>query len=158
MVHYLPIDILSLSSNLSEEYFDLDFIQLTSDTMSTDVQKELERAELKSSLSQEVKGHILEDCEKDLLTWWKRYCFRYLNAARVARKQLAVTATSAPSERVFSIWGLVGTSKRSPILGESTEAHAIVYNNKECVQFNDSCGIVAGLFESILFPVNYLIG
>ena len=128
----LPIEVSSISS---EDNFDLDFNKPASDSLSTEAQYDLERAKLNVSLSQEVKAFLLEDCRDNPLNWWNQNCSRYPNIARVARKWLAVTATSTPSERVFSICGLVDTAKRSKMLGESIEAQVFVHNNyDECNQ------------------------
>lgn len=134
--HCVLIDV---SSNSSEDDFDLDFNKPASNSLSTDAQYDLERAKLNVNLSQEVQAFLLEDCKDSPLNWWNRNCFRYPNIARVARKWLAVTATSTPSERVFSICGLVDTAKRSQMLGESIEAQVFVHNNyDECHQLHDS--------------------
>lgn len=128
----IPIDV---SSTSSEDDFDLDFSKPASDSLSSQAQYDLERAKLTVSLTQEVKAFLLEDCKDNPLNWWNQNCFRYPNIARVARKWLAVTATSTPSERVFSICGLVDTAKRSKMLGASIEAQVFVHNNyDECIQ------------------------
>ena len=64
----------------------------------------------------------------DPLIWWKTKRFNYPNVARIARKWLSVPATSTPSERVFSICGLVDTTKRSNLLGESIEKQVFLHN------------------------------
>ena len=100
------------------------------DSISVDAQFELARAKLKVSLVQELKAYLLEEnCKGNPLEWWRQNCFRFPNIARVARKWLAVTATSTPSERVFSICGHVDSCKRSQMLGESIEAQVFVHNN-----------------------------
>ena len=65
----------------------------------------------------------------DPLMWWKEKRLNFPNVARVARKWLSVPATSTPSERVFSICGLVDTAKRSKLLGESIQKQVFLYNN-----------------------------
>ena len=70
----------------------------------------------------------------DPLIWWKTKRFNYPNVARVARKWLSVPATSTPSERVFSICGLVDTTKRSNLLGESIEKQVFLHNNMDEVE------------------------
>lgn len=133
---YVRTDVLS---NSSEDDFNLDFNKPVSDCISVDATYDLERAKFKLGLSQEIKAYLLEDCSDSALKWWHHNRFRYPNVARVARKWLAVTATSTPSERVFSICGLVDTCKRSKMLGESTEAQVFVHNNyDECQRINDS--------------------
>ena len=62
------------------------------------------------------------------LEWWRIYCNRYTNVARAARKWLSVSSTSTPSERVFSICGVVDTAKRSCMLGESIENQVFMHN------------------------------
>ena len=52
------------------------------------------------------------------------------NVAVVARKWLSVPATSTPSERVFSICGIVNTAKRSRLSGKSIENQVFIHNNK----------------------------
>jgi hypothetical protein len=50
-------------------------------------------------------GQIEGDDEMDPLVWWRGMKDRFPRVARAARKWLSVTATSTPSERVFSICG-----------------------------------------------------
>ncbi len=43
-----------------------------------------------------------DDAFNDPLKWWKENCAEYLYVANIAHKYLAIPATSAPSERVWS--------------------------------------------------------
>jgi hAT family C-terminal dimerisation region len=52
------------------------------------------------------------------LTWWKDRAERYPLVAAVARKWLAVPASSAASERMFSSAGLTVTDKRTRLTGD----------------------------------------
>lgn len=47
------------------------------------------------------------------LVWWKDDCLAYPLLSRLARKLLCIPATSAPSERVFSVAGLTISNLRS---------------------------------------------
>ena len=85
----------------------------------------------------EVNAFLIETQtlnDMDPLMWWKAKRFNFPNVARVARKWLSVPATSTPSERVFSICGLVDTAKRSSLLGESIQKQIFLYNNMDEVK------------------------
>lgn len=59
-------------------------------------------------------GNIPLDC-------WAQHAHKYPLFAQVARSVLAVLASSAPSERVFSQAGLVMSSKRSRLAPDHLE-------------------------------------
>ena len=52
------------------------------------------------------------------LKWWAGKQSRFLNVAKLARKYLAVQASSAASERLFSVGGNTITKKRNRLSGE----------------------------------------
>lgn len=85
-----------------------------------------------SLVTHEVTSYLCEvetlDVKSELL-WWKLNHIRFPNIARVARKWLGVVATSTPSERVFSICGVVDTAKRSRMTGNSIEKQVFLHNN-----------------------------
>jgi len=64
----------------------------------------------------------------------ERKSFNFPDVARVARQWLSVPATSTPSERVFSICGLVDTVKRSNLLGESIQKQVFLHKNMDEVK------------------------
>jgi hypothetical protein len=47
------------------------------------------------------------------LAWWKEHASRFRYMAMLARRTLCIPATSAPSERLFSVAGMVVTKKRN---------------------------------------------
>ena len=53
----------------------------------------------------------------NFLSWWRENMYRFPHITVLARKWLCVTATSTPSERVFSDCGLGLTAKRSRLNG-----------------------------------------
>ena len=69
------------------------------------------------------------------LEWWRINKDRYPYTALVARKWLCVSATSTPSERVFSICGIVNSAKRSSLKGESIQDQVFVHNNYYKVKY-----------------------
>ena len=67
------------------------------------------------------------------LEWWQVHKNKYPNVAVLARKWLSVLGTLTPSERVFSICGLVNTAKRSRLSGKSIQNQVFVHNNKSLI-------------------------
>jgi hypothetical protein len=60
---------------------------------------------LKRQIDNELAAYRLEEnleFGSDALEWWRRKAAEYPSVARIARKYLAIQASSAPSERVFS--------------------------------------------------------
>ena len=49
------------------------------------------------------------------LSWWKENCNRFPMVAALARQMLAIPATSAQSERLFSKAGQIVTDRRSSL-------------------------------------------
>ena len=70
----------------------------------------------------------------DPLDWWRENICKFPNVGAVARKWLSVPATSTPSERIFSICGIVNSAKRSSLAGKSIENQVFVHNNKALIQ------------------------
>ena len=61
--------------------------------------------------------------------WWRENLSKFNNIALAARKWLCVPATSTPSERVFSICGIVNQAKRSRLTGKSIQSQVFIHNN-----------------------------
>ena len=53
------------------------------------------------------------------LAWWKSNEQLYPSLSKYARQVLAIPATSAPSERVFSVAGQIVTKKRARLTGNA---------------------------------------
>ena len=65
------------------------------------------------------------------LDWWKTSAHRFKNFERLAVKYLAIPATSAPSERIWSRAARVLTVTRNRILEEVTSAIMYCRENRE---------------------------
>ena len=70
--------------------------------------------------------------DEDPLKWWKQNEHRFPQIAIVAKRVLAVPATSVPSERIFSATGLLINKLRNRLSSEIVDA--IVFMNKNCVK------------------------
>jgi hypothetical protein len=64
-----------------------------------------------------VDGLLLVDSNP--LVWWKKYDVTFPYLAQVARRYLAMPATSAPVERLFSVAGQVVTATRNRLHPET---------------------------------------
>ena len=64
------------------------------------------------------------DCPMDdcALKWWKGKAAKYPIISQLARKLLAIPASSTPSERVFSAAGNIVTKKRSCLSADHVDA------------------------------------
>ncbi|XP_060793315.1 zinc finger BED domain-containing protein 4-like isoform X2 [Neoarius graeffei] len=70
----------------------------------------------KDRIEAELTSYLLGpevDPDTDPLDWWKRHEPNFSRLSRLARKYLAIPATSAPSERVFSVGGGIVTCNRA---------------------------------------------
>lgn len=65
------------------------------------------------------EAHLLYS--DDPLAWWRKKADTYPNLARVARRILAIPATSASSERLFSAAGITIANDRANLLPEAAE-------------------------------------
>ena len=59
---------------------------------------------------------------EDDLSWWCRHQFAYPTLARLAKKYLAIPASSAASERVFLAAGNVVTKERNKLGDDTVDA------------------------------------
>jgi hypothetical protein len=78
---------------------------------------------------QEVSNFINEPLRgKTPLVWWKENEEKFPNLSKLAKKYLAIPATSVPSERIFSTAGLTLTKLRSTLDPETV--NEIIFINK----------------------------
>lgn len=59
------------------------------------------------------------DRNTDIYQYWKAKQFEFPIISKIARDYLAIPATSAPSECVFSVGGDIVTKKRNRLVGDS---------------------------------------
>ena len=82
-------------------------------------------------LEAEIATYFLESeiqLSSNPLQWWQMKEPQYPNLAKVAWKYLCIPATSASSERVFSVAGLASHDRRSRI--SPTKLDKVIFINK----------------------------
>jgi hypothetical protein len=95
----------------------------------------------KTSIDQEVNGYLhgwvnavdsRKEFAKDhppLVTWYSLFKAKYPMLYEVAKRSLTTPTSSAASERVWSVFGLIHSKKRSRLLSENAMKLAQVYIN-----------------------------
>ena len=80
----------------------------------------------------EPKQEKCDTCPKDkcALEWWRKSSRKFPNVAKVARRVLAIPASSTPSERVFSTAGNIVTKKRACLSSDHVDALVALSMNK----------------------------
>lgn len=83
-------------------------------------------------LKKEVQLYFAEDTlelEKEPLAWWQKNENRFPHLAQLARRYLAIPATSVPSEQVFSAAGLLLAKIRSALSPANIDASIFLAKN-----------------------------
>lgn len=68
--------------------------------------------------------------ESDVLLWWKHNSTRYPVLSKLAKKYLCVSATSVPSERVFSSAGNIISTKRCSLSNNKAKKLIFLFQNQ----------------------------
>jgi hAT family C-terminal dimerisation region len=133
------IDSSECSSSSDDEQFTLGLGKPTKRRAETVVyspqtQYRQRKDQMKSEIQMELEDymrHTASSASKitDPIARWKERKDRFPKVAPAARKWLSVWSTSTPSERVFSICGVVDTARRNRLGGESISAQVLVHNN-----------------------------
>ena len=78
----------------------------------------------------ETSRYVAESTvQEDPLVFWKTNSERYPSLSALARKYLAIPATSVPSERAFSCAGHIVNKKRSCLLPENVQMLVFLAEN-----------------------------
>jgi hypothetical protein len=88
---------------------------------------------LPTTFCQEMQIYIAEAAEPltgDPLMWWKLNSSRFNLLSRLAAQLFCITATSCPSERIFSTAGNI-IKKRNQLTPEHAEMLVFLYENSE---------------------------
>ena len=81
-------------------------------------------------IDQEIQRYLAEPLGTNqcALTWWKEREASYPILSKLAKKYLAIPATSVPSERIFSLAGNLVTKKRALLSPETV--NILIFLNK----------------------------
>ena len=105
--------------------------------------------------------------DENIICWWKSEEKSLPNLAKYARRYLAISASSAESERVFSTTGNITEKKRNKLSAAKVENLAIIKKNwKEIEEKSkivaelelDKCPLRVQAFDNIRFDVEKLVG
>ena len=70
------------------------------------------------------------------IEWWKREKSKYPLLVQAVKYYLCIPATSAPSERIFSMGNQIVTKKRSTLLPEHVNMFIFLHDNFTYIQQN----------------------
>lgn len=94
---------------------------------------------LELSYYEKEKGCDLYDVDGNFLcplSWWKSNCTRFPSVWQLAQKILSIPATSAPSERVFSVASGIMNKKRASIKSTNAELLMFLRGNKSFIEWS----------------------
>ncbi|KAJ8398078.1 hypothetical protein AAFF_G00431550 [Aldrovandia affinis] len=89
-------------------------------------------SQLEQDVDMELGSYLLTrniDTEEDRLVWWKKHKGQYPRLSMLARKYLCTTATSSPSERVFSTGGNIVTCLHSSLKPQNVDRLVFLAKN-----------------------------
>ena len=102
--------------------------------------EEVDRDDGNSSITEEVILFLQErpiKRKEDPFAWWRGNASRFPHLAIVARRYLAIPATSTPSERVFSVAGIVVDKRRCALTVEMINALVFLHKNSSLFNLTD---------------------
>lgn len=80
------------------------------------------------------KAKPLLALNEKILDWWQSHGPRYPNLKKMAKKYLAIVATSVPSERLFSTAGNIINAKRSSLDPSNVEKLIFLHDNASKIE------------------------
>ena len=99
----------------------------------------------------------------DPLKWWSTQSSTYKHLSQLARYILPIPATSAPSERIFSLAGVLVNAKRSALAPTVVDKVIFVHENSKYLEWDscryyvdvESAQIFACIVMNFYFSYNY---
>ena len=109
-----------------------DYEEESNESVVNDEQPTVSSSSLRNTVQEEYDAWLrLSDvmASLDPLEWWKIHCTQFPTIGKLARKYLAIPASSAPSERVFSRAKLIQDRQRWSLLPQRLEASIMLKHN-----------------------------
>ena len=75
------------------------------------------------------KAEPVAELKEKPLEWWRTHHRSYPRLAKMAQKYISIVATSVPSERLFSIAGIIVSAKRAALDPENVETLLFLHDN-----------------------------
>ena len=105
-------------------------------TLAQQTSREEQRAATPTSPLEKVQREVEQyqhspraDPDSNPLEWRKKHCGDYVVLSQLAKKYLCITASSAPSERVFSTSGLIVSKKHTCLKPEKVNMLVFLSKN-----------------------------
>ncbi|XP_077972201.1 E3 SUMO-protein ligase ZBED1-like [Styela clava] len=105
-------------------------ISLAFESSESDDSADTEVPVVANEVNKFFSSKVLSECSNPL-TWWKEQNTNYPNLSKLVGKYMCVTATSTPSERLFSAAGNTATELRSSLTGSHVEALVFLKCNSD---------------------------
>nr|XP_039264328.1 E3 SUMO-protein ligase ZBED1-like [Styela clava] len=105
-------------------------ISLAFESSESDDSADTEVPVVANEVNKFFSSKVLSECSNPL-TWWKDQNANYPNLSKLVGKYMCVTATSTPSERLFSAAGNTATELRSSLTGSHVEALVFLKCNSD---------------------------
>ncbi|XP_077969270.1 E3 SUMO-protein ligase ZBED1-like [Styela clava] len=105
-------------------------ISLAFESSESDYSADTEVPVVANEVNKFFSSKVLSECSNPL-TWWKEQNADYPNLSKLVGKYMCVTATSTPSERLFSAAGNTATELRSSLTGSHVEALVFLKCNSD---------------------------
>ena len=117
---------ISPATSTSDDDFNLLFGQKKSQQQDNTAQKKVDK-----ELDKYMKEDETDFRKDDPLLWWKEREMLYPLVAKLAKKYLAIPASTAPSERVFSVAKNILQKERWNILPSRLSKHIFLRKNSK---------------------------
>ncbi|XP_077972609.1 E3 SUMO-protein ligase ZBED1-like [Styela clava] len=105
-------------------------ISLAFESSESDDSADTEVPVVANEVNKFFSSKVLSECSNPL-TWWKEQHANYPNLSKLVDKYMCVTATSTPSERLFSAAGNTATELRLSLTGSHVEALVFLKCNSD---------------------------
>ena len=109
--------------------------EVAEESIESIVTKKLDKYKKEKGAHLFVNGSNADKGFNSPLQWWKQNHREYPNIWMLAKRILSVPATSAPSERVFSVASLIATKKRGSLKPDNVNMLVFLKENFDLIEW-----------------------